>query len=738
MKRATVIFLFATCEALCSIAFAQSEAESAVRRFALVVAANDGGEGRVMLRYALSDAQAFQTVMEQLGGIAEGDSTLLAQPDAAQLMRTLHDLRAHMQGLRDQGQRVELIFYYSGHSDEQGLRLRGQLVPYRALRAELAALPAEIRIGVLDSCASGAMTRLKGGRQIPAFWGDVSNAVQGHAFLASSSETEAAQESDRIQASFFTYFLVSGLRGAADANRDGRVTLSEAYRFAFDETLARTASTRGGAQHPAYDIELAGTGDFIMTQLVEGSARLSLAPELQGRVFIRGADGRLAAETTKTAGRTLEIALAPGEYRIALEMPDTFASADARLVAYGRTTLDRSQLAMQSPEPTRARGEQGTLPERPKYRVLALSMGLLYPLDANAIEREYPVKNYFSFNWLYGRSGAVDGLQLGIGVNGVDDDLTGVQLTAGLNATGGRPYGLQLAAGANLLEAEGSGAQISAGLNLASGALGGAQVTAGLNIVGADMRGVQIAGVNLAGRVPTGVQIATALNLTHELNGFQLSAGVNATRRVTGVQLASVNLAEQVSGVQLGVINIAGRMRGLQLGVLNYAEDADAQVGVLSVSRRHPISGQLWTSHTALVNVALRLDAAFTYGLVIAGLHPFGSGSGQSVGFGVGSEFVSLERLALGLDATWSFIRYDEGTSDCGCPARLGQLRLSLRFKLTPLLSVFAGPALGVLLQDRRDAGRRVGYGWVATSSRDDKGDEIVLLPGFTLGLQIH
>jgi hypothetical protein len=36
--------------------------------------------------------------------------------------------------------------------------------------------------------------------------------VQGYAFLTSSSETEAAQESERLGGSFFTHALVSALR----------------------------------------------------------------------------------------------------------------------------------------------------------------------------------------------------------------------------------------------------------------------------------------------------------------------------------------------------------------------------------------------------------------------------------------------------------------------------------------------------------------------------------------------
>ena len=73
---------------------------------------------------------------------------------------------------------------------------------------------------------------------------DQSIDVRGHAILTASAEDEAAQESDRIGGSFFTHYLVSGLRGAADSSADGRVTLTEAYRFAFDETLARTGTTK--------------------------------------------------------------------------------------------------------------------------------------------------------------------------------------------------------------------------------------------------------------------------------------------------------------------------------------------------------------------------------------------------------------------------------------------------------------------------------------------------------------
>src|SRR6185295_2105265 len=122
------------------------------------------------------------------------------------------------------GGRTEVVLYYSGHADEQGLLLGDDRYSYRTLRDRLDLIPADVRIAVLDACSSGAFTRVKGGKARPPFLVDESADMRGHAFLTSSSETEAAQESDRIHASYFTHYLVSGFRGAADTSGDGKVT----------------------------------------------------------------------------------------------------------------------------------------------------------------------------------------------------------------------------------------------------------------------------------------------------------------------------------------------------------------------------------------------------------------------------------------------------------------------------------------------------------------------------------
>src|SRR5690606_5434129 len=229
------------------------------------------------------------------------------------------------------GTRVELFVYYSGHSDEEGLLLGEERFGYDELRAALESLPADVRVAILDSCASGALTRRKGGVRRPPFLVDAASHVQGHAFLTSSSADEAAQESDRIGASFFTHFLLSGLRGAADTSRDGKVTLNEAYQFAFAETLARTSRTSAGAQHPAYEMQLAGTGDLVMTDLRSTAAGLVVDEAVGGRIFVRDESGALVVELRKERmAPPVELGLAPGAYVVTVD--DRGALSEARVV----------------------------------------------------------------------------------------------------------------------------------------------------------------------------------------------------------------------------------------------------------------------------------------------------------------------------------------------------------------------------------------------------------------------
>lgn len=295
---------------------AQTPDQAVIKRFVIAVGANSGGKERVHLRYAVSDAEAILQVFQELGGVTKEDTLFLKDPDTRTLFTEMGKFQAAVEKSREKNSRVEYIFYYSGHSDDEHILLGEEKVSYKDLRETIESVSSDVRIAILDSCASGAFTRIKGGKKRLPFLMDSAYDMRGYAVLTSSSSSEASQESDLIKGSFFTHYLISGMRGAADLSQDGRVTLSEAYQFAFDETLTQTTKTVSGPQHPHNHIQMSGTGDVVMSDIRKASTVLILGEDLFGRIFIHDKNDRLVVELTKPAGRKIELGLEEGTYRL--------------------------------------------------------------------------------------------------------------------------------------------------------------------------------------------------------------------------------------------------------------------------------------------------------------------------------------------------------------------------------------------------------------------------------------
>jgi hypothetical protein len=207
--------------------FAADNERPATRRFGIFIGSNNGGRDRVMLRYAVSDAKSVSRVFAGMGGIADDDNILLVEPTVREINRQLDNLGRVSAQSRRNAQRTELVFYYSGHSDENGIFLNRERYSYRELRDRINTVQADMSIVILDSCSSGAITRAKGGEITQPFLFDASVSAEGYAILTSSSADEVSQESDSIESSYFTHSLLAGLRGAADSVGDRRVTLTE-------------------------------------------------------------------------------------------------------------------------------------------------------------------------------------------------------------------------------------------------------------------------------------------------------------------------------------------------------------------------------------------------------------------------------------------------------------------------------------------------------------------------------
>jgi outer membrane beta-barrel protein len=329
-----------------------------LRRFAFVVGANDGGKGRSQLRFANKDAEAFIHVLNELGGVSVEDTVLVRDATRPTIAEGLTQLKKKLLDSKAQGERQEVLFYYSGHSDEDGLRLKHEVLPYLELKEMITALPVDAQLIVVDSCASGQLAMSKGGQRRAAFLMDESSKTRGHAIITSSSSDEAAQESSSIGGSIFTHYFLSGLRGAADVNDDRKVTLSEGYQYAYAETLSRTEKTLGGPQHPSYDFRLAGTGDLILTDLRESSAFLRFPSSSFGRYFVRNQTGELVAEINKPAGRFMELALESGTYEVGLDREKKYYAAEFTLAMSEAVNVENLRFTQVEGESNPTRGTE--------------------------------------------------------------------------------------------------------------------------------------------------------------------------------------------------------------------------------------------------------------------------------------------------------------------------------------------------------------------------------------------
>lgn len=294
-------------------------AHAAIVRYAVIIGNNDGAADEPSLRYAQSDATRIYDVLRTLGDFREENMVLLRGRGRDAVESALVATNDRIRQIRSTDQAVLFVFY-SGHADADALHLASERLPIDRLQRLVRGSSADLRLLVLDSCRSGALTRVKGGAQVQPVSIQVEPrlAGEGVVFLTSSSANEDAQESDEIGGSFFSHYLISGLVGPADADRDGNVTLAEAYGYAYDNTIRASSKTALGTHHPTFEFDMRGQGDVVLTQvrsLSRGRARLTF-PE--GRAFLvlaDGPDGSVVAEVG-VVDATRQINVAEGRYFI--------------------------------------------------------------------------------------------------------------------------------------------------------------------------------------------------------------------------------------------------------------------------------------------------------------------------------------------------------------------------------------------------------------------------------------
>ncbi|MFT3916799.1 MAG: caspase family protein [Anaeromyxobacteraceae bacterium] len=336
---------------------APAPARAAAARFAVVAGVNEGAPGRPKLWFAEKDAERFRRALVELGGFEDDRVTVVPGGRADAFRDALATTEAKIAAARKRGEQALLVVYYSGHAGPGGLEFGPARVAFDELRALVAASAAETRIVIVDACEAGALTQVKGASPAPSVdFALPSQEVKGTAFLASTAVGEAAQESGRLGGSFFTHHLEVAMRGAGDADDDGVVTLSEAFRYTASRTVAETAGTTQGPQHPTYDFRMSGRGDVVLSDLRRAEAHLRVPADPGALYVLKGPKGLVAEVQAGPA--PLRLAMPAGRYDVERRARNGRASGGVSLGKGDDATLPQL-------EPTRyevARSKGGPLP----------------------------------------------------------------------------------------------------------------------------------------------------------------------------------------------------------------------------------------------------------------------------------------------------------------------------------------------------------------------------------------
>jgi hypothetical protein len=215
------------------------------------------------LKYPQTDAfkmYAFWKSPE--GGALDDKHSQVLVNDQATKQGIIDSMR---QMFNQAGENDLVTFFYSGHG------LKGAFLPtdydgnnIRLLHSEvndlLSTCPAQYKLVIADACNSGSYLASKSVKNNEVFYStqqdgqevffrELNRASAGTAFILSSLADEESLEVSTLHQSIFSYFVVQGMKGAANKNEDEVITVQELFDYVY-KNVTIYAAQLGKVQTP--------------------------------------------------------------------------------------------------------------------------------------------------------------------------------------------------------------------------------------------------------------------------------------------------------------------------------------------------------------------------------------------------------------------------------------------------------------------------------------------------------
>jgi hypothetical protein len=350
------------------------------------------------------------------------------------------------------------------------------------------------------------------------------------------------------------------------------------------------------------------------------------------------------------------------------------------------------------------------------------------PLGTNGVESSGFI-NKLSINILAGHNGGVDGFEAGSVLNLTEDNVKGVQLSGFGNIAGGPVEAVQVAGFMNIDRHNCEGVQAAGFINYVDGyaraiqAGGFANLSAGLKgiqvsgfaNVADEAEGVQVAGFLNAAASFNGIQVAGFLNGADDFDGVQVAGFLNGTDDFKGIQVAGfLNGANNFEGIQVaGFLNVANRVKGIQIaGFLNVCDTIDGiPIALISIVKRGGYRRfELWGNETFFMNTSFKIGVKQFYTIFSLGYKTVISDFNTGIGIGAGTNIDINGSNSIDIDINsyyinknfWEYRDYN----------MLNSLKISFNYKIAEHFSIFAGPAVNLLVSDYSDSADEIAPAW--------------------------
>lgn len=296
----------------------QANSSPRYRSYALIIGYNESDSDNLPdLRYADDDAVQNAKLLSELDAHVvlltdlDDDSRelypdiQLNKPTKQAVFKAMEEINTRMEQARKSGYQPIFYLFYSGHGEVEHNRgyvtLQGDRLWRRDLLDMLESSKAMENHVIIDACKSYFMVfkRGPGGERKPVHGilnpDNEEFPVNTGVFLSTSSAGDS-HEWEAYQAGVFSHELRSALRGAADVNRNNKISYEEAAAFIWtaNASIANRRFRPAFYQRPPKNRQ---SGEASLMRLSEASGdRLVVGPGFSEHIFLEDAVGARLAD----------------------------------------------------------------------------------------------------------------------------------------------------------------------------------------------------------------------------------------------------------------------------------------------------------------------------------------------------------------------------------------------------------------------------------------------------------